>query len=181
MEKTGKGQISYPESRPVKPYCWAMEVCTPHIPQKYCFCVFPDSSSALHCIFFDSHKGRLLSSPSTYSIVNLVLLPPLQPICGYKCHRNRMCCSSVWRKETFLISRNLLSLARKVFEEWPVTHYMCRAFSTGGLPHWRPGGGIAIRMLAVQVCGKMMNCTAMRHHLSHSLLFNKQRMEYNNF
>lgn len=106
--------------------------------------------------------------------------PTPQPICGYKRHRNKMCCSSIWRKETSLISRNLLSLACKVFEEWPVIHYMCTSFSTGGLPHWRPGGGIAIQMLAVQVCGKMMNCTAVWCHLSHSFHFNKQSTEYNN-
>lgn len=172
-------QISNPKWRPVKPYCCTTEVCTPHIPQEDCFWI-PGSSGTLHCILSICCESRLLYSAPTYGIIKIVPLPPSQLICGYKWHGNKTCCSSVRRKETSLISRNLLSLACKVFEEWSVTHYMCTSFSTGGLPHWRPRSGIAIQMLAVQVCGKMMNCTAMQHHLSHSLHFNKQSMEYNN-
>lgn len=81
-----------------------------------------------------SCKSRLLSSASTYSIIKIVLLLPPKSFCGYKCHRKKMCCSSIWRKETSLISRSLLCLAHMVFEEWPVTHYMCTAFSMGGCP-----------------------------------------------
>lgn len=60
-----------------------------------CFWIFADSSSGLHCILSVSHESKRLYLSSTYGIIEIVLLLLPQPICGYKCHGNKMCCSSV--------------------------------------------------------------------------------------